>query len=128
MTDIPRTPFKIGQPHDKVLVVAKMSHRRRLGVEITAKEGIFLIDCRRKNTKQVSKELDGLSINLAQDGMVFRIFYLDCTLKFRRYRGLGGNGHNCYRIVKIDAPIDISNLLTVKLPETEPAISPEQLS
>jgi len=96
-------PFKVGQSIDDVLRVERKSHRVREGVEFTGKEGTFVICDRGKNA--IERELSERNVELNQDFKV-RYFYLDCTLTFIKYRGLGGDGANVYRVSKIDTPVD----------------------
>lgn len=107
----PRTPFKLGQPVDDILHIMRRTHRRRLSVEFTGKEGTFLFDLRRNNRKRkVEQELATRRIDLTQNFTV-RYFLLDCTLSFKKYRGLDNAGAKCYRVISIDEPVDLDELL-----------------
>jgi hypothetical protein len=119
MTEITRLPFKIGQPIDDVLYIAKRSYRRRLALELAGEEGtfVFMKAATRRANKEIEKRLEGLEVKLNQNFTV-RYFYADCTLTFIQYRGLGGDGPRCYRISKIDDPIDPSTLPTFTPPSS----------
>lgn len=107
----PRTPFKLGQPVDDVIYVLRRTRRRRLAMEFTGREGTFLFDLRRSNRKRkVEQELAGHKVDMTQNFTV-RYFLLDCTLSFKKYRGLDNAGASCYRIISIDDSADLDELL-----------------
>jgi hypothetical protein len=119
----PRTPFYIAQPIDTVLQVMKRTNRKKIAIKIEGREGTFTINPRRKNDKQVEKELKGLSIDLKQRLTVW--YYLpDCTLKFTRYRGLDTkNGPLCYRVISIEDTVSAEELY--REPVVEVAAEPK---
>jgi hypothetical protein len=107
----PRVPFKIAQPIDDVIYIMKRTNRRRHAVRIKAREGEYLISLNARPVKEsdVEKALAGETIDLTQNLTIW--YYLnDCTLKFKRYRGLDGKGKDCYRIVEISGPINHAEL------------------
>jgi len=107
-----RTPFKLGQPVDDILYILRRTRRRRLAVEFTGKEGTFLFDLRKNNrNRRVEQELVDCKVDLTQNFTV-RYFLSDCTLSLKKYRGLDNTGASCYRIISIDEPTDLDELLT----------------
>lgn len=104
-------PFRISQPVDDVLYIMRRTRRRRLAVEFTGKEGTFLFDLRRNHRKRnVETELAARKIDLTQNFTV-RYFLPDCTLSFKKYRGTDDSGPRCYRVISVDDPTNLDELL-----------------
>lgn len=118
MTDL-RTPFKIAQSIDDVLYIMKRTNRRRLAVQFQGREGVLFINMRGKKDKDVQSEMQGHSFDMTQNFTVW--YYLsDCTLKFKRYRGLDNKGHDCFRIIHIGEPEPVKDRSSSFVPRGTP--------
>lgn len=102
----PRTPFKISQPIDDVLYVMKRTNRRRLGVQLKGREGLLFINLKGRKDRDIESQMKDHYVDMTQNFTVW-YYFSDCTLKFKRYRGLDSQGSNCFRIIAIEPPVNI---------------------
>lgn len=119
-----RTPFKIAQPVDDVLYIMRRTNRRRLAVQFQGREGTLFINMRGKKDKDVQTQLQGHSFDMAQNFTVW-YYFADCTLKFKRYRGLDNKGPDCFRIIHIDGPEPVKDKQSSFTPRGMPVSSDE---
>lgn len=107
MTDL-RTPFHIGQSADDVIKVLKRTGRRRSAAQFQGREGTLFVNLQRKKDKEIEQELEKHTIDRTQNLTVW-YYFTDCTLKFKRYRGLTGKEPSCYRVILISEPESVKD-------------------
>lgn len=124
MSDL-HTPFKVGQSIDDVMYIVHRTGREKIALRIKAKEGIFTIDTRRKSDRLVQKEVADHVSDPVQNFTLWW-YFPDCCLKFKRYQGLDGKGAPCYRVVVVEPPLNIDEILSLPVTREEAADAPTQ--